>query len=97
MIDTEASTNILPLLTFDALGIPIERIIPKTLQVARIEALQQSTLGHVSVDLKVGAIRAPTLMHVMEGSTSYHIILGHPWMKVYKVVASTYHLCVKAV
>ena len=97
LIDTGASTNILPLLTFDALGIPIERIIPKPLQVARIEALQQSTLGHVFVDLKVGAIWAPILMHVMEGSTFYHIILGRPWMKAYKVVASTYHLCLKAV
>ncbi|KAL4606585.1 hypothetical protein ACB092_09G114000 [Castanea dentata] len=36
-------------------------------------------------------------MHVMEGNTSYHIILGHLWLKAYKVVASTYHQCVKAV
>ena len=36
-------------------------------------------------------------MHVMEGSTSYHIILGRPWLKAYKVVAFIYHQCVKAV
>ena len=97
MIDTGASTNILPLLIFDALGIPREIIILEPLQVTGIGVLQQSTLGHVSVDLKVGLIRAPTLMHVMEGSTSYHIILGRPWMKAYKVVASTYHQCMKVV
>ena len=33
----------------------------------------------------------------MEGSTSYHIILGRPWLKAYKVVAFIYHQCVKAV
>nr|POE82875.1 hypothetical protein CFP56_28280 [Quercus suber] len=33
----------------------------------------------------------------MEGNTSYHLILGHPWLKAYKVVASIYHQCVKAV
>ena len=36
-------------------------------------------------------------MHVMKGNTSYHIILGYPWLKAYKAVASTYHQCVKAV
>ena len=97
LIDTGASINILPLLTFDALGILRERIILEPLQVAGIGALQQSTLGHVSFDLKIGPIRAPTLMHVMEGSTSYHIILGRPWLKAYKAVASIYHQCIKIV
>jgi len=36
-------------------------------------------------------------MHVMEGNTSYHIILGRPWLKAYKAVASIYHQCVKVV
>ena len=36
-------------------------------------------------------------MHVMDGDTSYHIILGLPWLKVHKAVAFTYHQCVKAV
>nr|POF27167.1 hypothetical protein CFP56_08538 [Quercus suber] len=97
LVDTSASTNIFPLPTFDALGIPRGRIILEPMQVARIEALQQSILGHMSLDLMVGPIQAPTLMHVMEGNTSYHIILGRPWLKVYKAVASTYHQCVKAI
>ena len=51
----------------------------------------------MSLDLKVRSIRAPTLIHVMEGNTSYHITLGYPWLKVYKAVVSTYHQYVKAV
>ena len=51
----------------------------------------------MSLDLRVRPIQAHTLMHVMEGNTSYHIILGRPWLKAYKVVASTYHQCLKAV
>ena len=97
LVDTSASTNILSLPTFDALGIPRERIIPEPMQVVGIGVLQQNTLGHVSLDLKVGPIRAPTLMHVIEGNTSYHIILGHPWLKVYKAMTSTYHQCVNAI
>ena len=51
----------------------------------------------MSFDLRVRPIRAPTLMHVMKGSTSYHIILGRPWLKAYKAMASTYRQCVKDV
>ena len=51
----------------------------------------------MSLDLRVRSIRAPTLMHVMKGSTSYHIILGRPSLKAYKAMASTYRQCVKAV
>ena len=62
-----------------------------------IGALQQCTLGHVSLDLRVGPIKARTLVCVMDGDTSYHIILGHPWLKAHKVVDSTYHQSVKAI
>mgnify|MGYP003743946007 CR=1 FL=1 len=96
-VGTSASSNILPLPTLDALGIPRDKIIPKPLWVARIGALQQNTLGHVSLDLRVGTIRAPTLTHVMERSISYHIILGRPWLKAYKAVVSTYYQCMKAI
>ena len=36
-------------------------------------------------------------MHVMEEDTSYHLILGHPWLKAYQAVVFTYHQCVKAI
>ena len=97
LVDTSASTNILPLLTLDALGIPRERIIWEPLKVARIGSLQQCTLGHVSLDLRVGPIRASTFMHVRDGDTSYHVILGRPWLKAHKVVVSMYHQCMKAI
>ena len=74
-----------------------ERIIPEPLQVAGIGSLQQCTLGQMSMDLRVGPIQAPTLMHIIEGNTSYHIILDRPWLKEYKAVASTYHQRVKVI
>jgi len=33
----------------------------------------------------------------MNGDTSYHLILGCPWLKAHKAVASTYHQCVKVI
>ena len=45
LVDIGVSTNILPLPTFDALGIPRERIIPKPMQVAGIRALHRILLG----------------------------------------------------
>ena len=54
-------------------------------------------MGHVYLDLRVGSIRAHTLMHLMDDDTSYHIILGCPCLKAHKAMASTYHQCVKVV
>lgn len=62
-----------------------------------IGLLQQCTLGYAYLDLRVEPIRACTFMHVMDGDTSYHVILGHPWLKTHKAVACTYHQCMKAV
>ena len=97
LVDTDASTNILPLPTFVALGIPRERIITEPIQVVGVGALQQNTLRHFSLDLRVRPIRTPTLMHIIEGNTSYHLILGCPWLRAYKAMTSTYHQCVKAI
>ena len=62
-----------------------------------IGALRLNTLGHVSLDLRFGPIRVPIATHMMEGNTSYHIILSRPWLKAYKAMASTYHQYVKAI
>ena len=73
LVDIGESINILPLPTFNALGISRERIITELMQVVGVGALQLNTPRHVSLDLRVGPIWAPTLMHVIEGNTSYHI------------------------
>lgn len=65
LVDTGASTNIMPLPTFDVLGIPRERIIPEPFQVIGIGSLQQYILGHVSLDLRVGPIS--TYSHARNG------------------------------
>lgn len=36
-------------------------------------------------------------MHMMDGDTSYHVILGYLWINPHKAVASMYHQCVKTV
>ena len=48
------------------------------------------------VDLKVGPIRSPTQFHVLEEETSYHLLLGRPWIHTYNCVPSTLHQCLKA-
>ena len=48
------------------------------------------------VDLKVGPIRSPTRFHVLEEETSYHLLLGRPWIHAHNCVPSTLHQCLKA-
>ena len=55
----------------------------------------EETVGHVLLDLKVGPIKALTCFHVIDAATSYHILLGRPWLHKHQVVPSTYHQYVK--
>ena len=51
----------------------------------------------MSLDLRVGSIKAHTFKYVMDGDTSNHVILGLLWLNALRAVASTYRQHVKAV
>ncbi len=52
--------------------------------------------GYVNVNLEVGPIKSPTRFHVIDAETSYHILLGRPWLHTHSCVPSTLHLCLKS-
>ena len=54
-----------------------------------------TSYGYVMLNLKVGPIRARTKFYVMNMDTSYHTLLGQPWLNKHKLIASTYHKCAK--
>ena len=55
----------------------------------------EEIVRHVLLDLKVGLVKALTCFHVINALTSYHILLGRPWLHKHHVVPSTYHQCIK--
>lgn len=55
------------------------------------------TVGSISLDLTMGSILVVHRFHVIDSQTSYHLLLGRPWIHRYKAIPSTYHQCLKAI
>ncbi|XP_074290638.1 uncharacterized protein LOC141617349 [Silene latifolia] len=52
-------------------------------------------IGMIRVNLTMGDLSSDTLFHVMDGKTSFKLLLGRPWKHENGVVASTLHQCLK--
>ena len=96
LVDNGASVNLMPQSIFKALPHGQDRLIPHEVTLSGFDSNKSKTMGHIMVDLKVGPIRGPTRFHVLEEETSYHLLLGRPWIHAHNCVPSTLHQCLKA-
>ncbi|XP_074278402.1 uncharacterized protein LOC141601993 [Silene latifolia] len=55
----------------------------------------ERAVGMICVNLTMGDLSSDTLFHVMDGKTSFKLLLGRPWKHENGVVASTLHQCLK--
>lgn len=95
LIDAGSSLNIISLDILDDIGIPREKIQKQPFEVSSFNGSRTYTVGSLSLDLTVGPIRVAHRFHVIDTHTSYHLLLGRPWIHKYSV-PSTYHQCLKA-
>ncbi|KAJ1377405.1 Ribonuclease H superfamily [Sesbania bispinosa] len=54
------------------------------------------TLGRVHAVLEVGPIKTTNIFQIVEGDSSYHLLLGRPWIHLHQCVPSTLHQCIKS-
>uniref|UniRef100_A0A2N9EG78 RNA-directed DNA polymerase n=1 Tax=Fagus sylvatica TaxID=28930 RepID=A0A2N9EG78_FAGSY len=95
LVDTDSCLNLIPLSTLQAANVPQQKIQGSPMEVTRFGGMTEHTMGHVQLVLKVGPIMALTRFHVVNTETTYHVLLGRPWLHKHKPVSSTYHQCVK--
>ncbi|XP_074277348.1 uncharacterized protein LOC141600984 [Silene latifolia] len=55
----------------------------------------ERAVGMIRVNLTMGDLSSDTLFHVMDGKTSFKLLLGRPWKHENGVIASTLHQCLK--
>ncbi|XP_074299684.1 uncharacterized protein LOC141630833 [Silene latifolia] len=55
----------------------------------------ERAVGMIRVNLTMGDLYSDTLFHVMDGKTSFKLLLGRPWKHENGVVASNLHQCLK--
>jgi hypothetical protein len=95
LVDTGSCLNLIPLSTLQAVNLPQQKIQGSPMEVIGFGGMTEHTMGHVQLVLKVGPIVALIRFHVVNAETSYHVLLGRPWLHKHKLVSSTYHQCVK--
>ncbi|OVA03740.1 hypothetical protein BVC80_1199g22 [Macleaya cordata] len=96
-IDTGASLNLVPLNIIETLRVPAKHVIRMPTTVYGFGGHTQDTMGQVNLDVKIGPIHASTTFHIIDADTSYHVLLGRPWLHKHKVIPSTYHQCAKVI
>lgn len=94
-IDGGASLNLISMHTLYILDVQRSAIRMRVATVKGFGGYAQTSIGIVNLVMKVGLIRAPTLFYVLEDDTTFHVLLERGWLLNHKVVASTYHPCVK--
>ncbi|XP_026429228.1 uncharacterized protein LOC113325235 [Papaver somniferum] len=94
-VDGGASLNLVSMNTLYILVAQRSTIRMRTTMVKGFEGHSHTAIGIVNLVMKVGPIQALTLFYVIEDDTTFHVLLGRGWLLHHKVVASTYHQCVK--
>ncbi|XP_026378436.1 uncharacterized protein LOC113272858 [Papaver somniferum] len=94
-VDGGASLNIISTHILEFLGVQRSAIKMRTTTVKVFGGHTQATIGIVHLVMKIGPIRGLTPFYVLEDDTTFHVLLGRGWLLNHKMVALTYHQCVK--
>ena len=98
-VDNGSSTNILYYLTFQQIRIKRERLVPTNVALFLFKGTRVYPLGAVTLPVTVSdypqQITRDVTFLVVDYSSAYNAILGHPTLNSWKAVTSTYHLMIK--
>ncbi|KAL0323625.1 UNVERIFIED_CONTAM: hypothetical protein Sangu_1981800 [Sesamum angustifolium] len=91
LIDRGSTVNILPLRILKELGIPIDELSNSSLMIQGFNQGGQRAVGIIRMQLTMEDMVSNALFHVIDGKTSYNMLLGRLWLHENIVVPSTWH------
>ncbi|XP_074298547.1 uncharacterized protein LOC141629445 [Silene latifolia] len=95
LIDGGSGVNLMPKATMNELGITMDELSSSRTMIHGFNLNRERAVGMIRVNLTMGDLSSDTLFHVMDGKTSFKLLLGRPWKHENGVVASTLHQCLK--
>ncbi|KAL4305618.1 hypothetical protein AHAS_Ahas16G0096300 [Arachis hypogaea] len=96
LVDTGSGVNIIPTHIFLEMRGSAYQIRPTQVGLNAFNGVGVKSRGCVNVVLEVGPIKTNNKFHVVDGSSSYHILLGRPWIHLHQCVPSSWHQCIKS-
>ncbi|XP_074318453.1 uncharacterized protein LOC141655265 [Silene latifolia] len=95
LVDTGSSVNLIMLKTIENMGFGEKDLQKKTFPLVGFSGETTKSLGEIFIPTYVGGVNKQIRYLVIDGPSTYNVILGRPWLHQMKVVPSTYHQCIK--
>ncbi|KAM1666585.1 hypothetical protein ACFX2K_046163 [Malus domestica] len=95
LVDGGSAINIMPKSTMTTIGIKADELSLSRLLIQGFNQGGQKAMGMIRVEMTIGELKSSTIFHVIDGRTSYGLLLGRPWIHANGVVPSTLHQCLK--
>lgn len=96
-IDPGSAINVMPLRALAYLGIPTSRLSHTKVTILGYNADSQRAFGKIRLKCQTGDLKTEVTCYVIDGDTSYNLLLGRPWIHSNNVVPSALHQCFKYV
>ncbi|KAG7532516.1 Aspartic peptidase domain superfamily [Arabidopsis thaliana x Arabidopsis arenosa] len=95
LIDTGSTINVILCETLRQLNISMSQVNQTPRPVLGFSGETLMTLGTIQMPVQASGITKIVDFSVTDRPTIYNAIMGTPWLNLMRVVASTYHLCLK--
>lgn len=91
LLDCGSAINLMPIYTIRQIGISTDELARSKLMIQGFNQGGQRAIGMIHLKLTIRDLELTTLFHVIDCKTSYHLLLGCPWLHETGVVPSTLH------
>ncbi|XP_074291159.1 uncharacterized protein LOC141617932 [Silene latifolia] len=95
LVYTGSSVNLIMLKTIENMGFSEKDLQKKTIPLVGFSGETANSLGEIVIPTYVGGVNKKIRYLVIDGTSTYNVILGRPWLHQMKAVPLTYHQCIK--
>ncbi|XP_074299550.1 uncharacterized protein LOC141630678 [Silene latifolia] len=95
LVNTDSSVNLIMLKTVENMGFSEKDLQKKANPLVGFSGETANSLGEIVIPTYVGGVNKQVRYLVIDGPSTYNVILGRPWLHLIKALPSTYHQCIK--
>ena len=95
LVDNGSAANIMMLGTLQQMGLTEDDMVKRTTTLVGFSGETKRTVGEITLPTYAQGLNLLTKYVVLDGDSTYNIILGRPWIHDLKAVPSTYHQVIK--
>ncbi|XP_074315355.1 uncharacterized protein LOC141651549 [Silene latifolia] len=95
LVDTGSSVNLIMLETLKGMRFTEKDLAKKAVPLVGFSGETKHSLGEIVILTYAGGVNKQVRYLVIDGPSTYNVILSRPWIYEMKAIPSTYHQCLK--